>query len=273
MPDRRVFLKAAGLSLASFVLYRDALAAPARKGPNVIYILADDLGYGDLGCYGQRKIATPRIDRMAAEGVRFTRHYAGSTVCAPSRCSLMTGLHTGHTWVRGNKAYKPEGQFPLPAGTRTVARCFQEAGYATGAMGKWGLGGPGSSGVPERQGFDLFFGHNCQRLAHFYYPEYLWKNDRKVMYGKKVYCQDPIIEESLDFIRRHQENSFFLYLPYTIPHAELAVPAGGPRALPRTLPREALPGAAQRIRIPGHAPRRLRRHGEPTGPGRGPHPR
>lgn len=154
-------------------------------------ILADDLGYGDIGCYGQTKINTPHLDRMAAEGMKFTQFYAGSTVCAPSRCSLMTGFHTGHCEIRGNKELKPEGQHPLSAETVTVAELLKQAGYTTGAMGKWGLGSPGTEGVPEKQRFDLFFGYNCQREAHFYYPEHLWKNEKKIIIeenknGKKL---------------------------------------------------------------------------------------
>src|SRR6516164_5577910 len=151
----------------------------AGAPPNIIFILADDLGYGELGCYGQKKILTPRIDRMAAEGMRFTSAYAGNAVCAPSRCCLMTGLHPGHAWVRDNRTPGAEGQTPLPASTVTIAKLLQSAGYRTGAMGKWGLGGPGTEGDPNRQGFDLFYGYNCQGHAHNHYPFYLWKNDQR----------------------------------------------------------------------------------------------
>ncbi|MBS1564691.1 MAG: sulfatase-like hydrolase/transferase, partial [Bacteroidetes bacterium] len=149
-------------------------AQPPKTGasakPNIILIVADDLGYGDLACYGQQKIKTPNIDAMARAGMRFTQFYAGTAVCAPSRASLMTGLHTGHTPVRGNKGVKPEGQFPLPDSTLTIARVLQQNGYTTGGFGKWGLGYPGSGGVPSRQGFDDFYGYNCQTEAHNYYP-------------------------------------------------------------------------------------------------------
>src|SRR5581483_6873691 len=138
---------------------------PARK-PNIIFLLADDLGYGDLGCFGQKKIRTPNLDGMAAEGIRFTQHYAGTAVCAPSRCVLLTGLHPGHSFIPDNREVKPEGQFPLAAGTVTLPRLLQEQGYITGAFGKWGLGSPGSAGDPLNQGFDRFFGYNCQRIAH-----------------------------------------------------------------------------------------------------------
>lgn len=207
---------------------------PAINGnshqPNVIFILADDLGYGDLSCYGQVQFKTPNIDQLAASGVRFTSYYAGCTVCAPSRSALMTGLHTGHTYIRGNKGMEPEGQEPLPADTYTVAELFKEAGYATGAFGKWGLGGPGTTGVPEKQGFDQFFGFNCQSLAHNYYPEYLWHNDQKVILegnkngGTGAYAHDEYHKMALAFIEKHKDGPFFLFCPYIIPHAELVVP-------------------------------------------------
>ena len=140
------------------------------KKPNIIYIMADDLGYGDLGCYGQEKFSTPNIDNLANEGIRFTQHYSGSTVCAPSRSSLMTGQHTGHTFIRGNKGAQPEGQYPIDSSVVTIAELLKNDGYVTGAFGKWGLGPPGSEGDPNMQGFDNFYGYNCQSLAHNYYP-------------------------------------------------------------------------------------------------------
>ena len=152
----------------------------AQARPNIVFILADDLGYGDLGCYGQTKIRTPNIDRMAAEGMRFTQHYSGNAVCAPSRCVLMTGKHPGHAFVRNNREYKPEGQEPLPEGTVTLPRLLGAAGYVTGGFGKWGLGGPDSSGAPLKQGMSRFFGYNCQGVAHNYFPTYLWDDGRKV---------------------------------------------------------------------------------------------
>lgn len=203
-----------------------ALAADAK--PNVVFLLADDLGYGDLGCFGQKLIQTPNIDRLAAEGMRFTQAYAGATVCAPSRCSLMTGLHNGHAPVRGNKEIKPEGQQAMPADTFTVAHLFKKAGYRTGLIGKWGLGHPGSVSTPDTMGFDYFFGYNCQRKAHEYYPEYLWRNDEKVMLDGKVYSHDKMVEEGLDFVERNQKQPFFLYLAFTIPHSKLQVPDLGP---------------------------------------------
>ena len=204
--------------------------ADEMRKPNVIYILSDDLGYGDVGCYGQTRIKTPGIDRIAAEGMRFTQSYAGCTVCAPSRCALLTGLHTGHCYIRGNKEVKPEGQEPLPAGTFTVARLFQQNGYYTGIIGKWGLGYPGSSGTPDKMGFDYFFGYNCQRLAHNYYPDHLWRNNDRVELDGKTYSHDLLAADSLKFIKDHHEKPFFLYLAFTIPHAELQVPDDGPYA-------------------------------------------
>src|SRR5690349_16753361 len=180
--------------------------SPSR--PNVIFILADDLGYGDVGCFGQRLIQTPNIDRLAAEGMRFTQAYAGTTVCAPSRCALMTGQHTGHSPIRGNKEIKPEGQEPMPADTYTVAHLMHGAGYSTGLIGKWGLGYPGSASTPDKMGFDYFFGYNCQMKAHEYYPEYLWRNSDKVELGGRSYSHDLLAADSLEFVRRNRDRPF-----------------------------------------------------------------
>ncbi|MFI4911647.1 MAG: arylsulfatase [Sedimentisphaeraceae bacterium JB056] len=219
----------------------------APKNPNIIYILADDLGYGDLGCYGQKQIKTPNIDKMAAEGMKFTQHYAGSTVCAPSRCTLMTGLHTGHCRIKGNEADSTLFDTDV-----TVAEICKKAGYRTAAIGKWGLGEAGSPGIPNKQGFDYFYGYLNQVQAHNYYPEYLWENQKKdhleniverpdisqydqndpgaLEYGhitskfggistnKKEYSHDLFTEKAIEFIENSNE-PFFLYLPYTIPHA------------------------------------------------------
>jgi len=209
---------AAGLSARRADAADDSAAGPSRR-PNIIFILADDLGYGDLGCYGQEVIQTPNLDRMAAEGLRFTDCYAGSTVCAPSRCALMTGLHTGHCHVRGNALV------PLRPEDLTVAEVLKQAGYATGIFGKWGLGEPGTTGLPNRKGFDEWFGYLNQGHAHNYYPEYLWRNEQKVFLeankgGARVdYSHDLFSAEALDFVRRHRDHPFFLYLAYTIPHA------------------------------------------------------
>ncbi|WP_420915609.1 arylsulfatase [Algoriphagus confluentis] len=196
--------------------------------PNVIFILADDLGYGDLGFLGQQYIETPNIDRLAAEGMVFLNHYSGSPVCAPSRSTLLTGLHTGHTPVRGNYEVQPEGQYPMPDTLLTLSKVFQQAGYATGAFGKWGLGFIGTSGDPINQGFDQFFGYNCQRYAHRYYPAYLWENQSQVNLpgndwtNKFTYAPDLIQEKTVEFIEKNAKNPFFLFMPIVMPHAELA---------------------------------------------------
>lgn len=201
-----------------------------KRSPNIIYIMADDLGYGDLGCYGQKKFQTPNIDRLAQEGLRFTQHYSGSTVCAPSRSALLTGLHTGHTPVRDNQEIQPEGQWPLPAATYTLPEMLKEAGYVTGTYGKWGLGYPGSEGDPNNQGIDQFFGYNCQRIAHHYYPYYLWDNQEKYRLkgneGQQTeeYAPHTIHEKALSFIEANKDTSFFLFYASPIPHAELFAP-------------------------------------------------
>ena len=204
-------------------------AARAADRPNVIIILCDDLGYGDVGAYGQKKIRTPNIDRLAAEGMRFTQHYAGSTVCAPSRACLLTGQHTGHTAVRGNPSSavkKTPGDTPLPADTFTFAKLFNESGYTTAIIGKWGMGHPGTSGEPSKQGFDYFFGHAGHRDAHEYYPPHLWRNAQKLALDGTQYAHDLIAEEALRWLRDHAvaDKPFMLYLTFTIPHAKLQVP-------------------------------------------------
>ncbi len=227
-------------------------AAAAPRPPNVIFILADDLGYGDLGCYGQKIIRTPHLDRLAAEGMRFTQHYAGNAVCAPSRCVLMTGKHPGHAFVRDNRQFRKdqEGQQPIPAETITLARRFRERGYATGGFGKWGLGGPDTSGEPLKQGFTRWFGYNCQGVAHNFYPTYLWDDDRQLSLNNpkfsahdtfkpgenpldvksyarfqgKEYSADLIAEQARAFIRANKDRPFFCYVPTTVPHLALQVP-------------------------------------------------
>ncbi|OHX64699.1 arylsulfatase [Flammeovirga pacifica] len=199
------------------------------KQPNIIYILADDAGWGDFSCYGQEKFTTPNIDALAESGIRFTDHYAGSSVCAPSRSTLLTGMHTGHTPIRGNKEVMPEGQVPIPAATYSLPKMLKKEGYVTGMFGKWGLGYPQSEGAPNAQGFDEFYGYNCQRLAHTYYPLYLRHNGTKVPLpkntdGHMTYTHDMIHEQALSFIDQNKDKPFFLYLPYTIPHAEMVVP-------------------------------------------------
>lgn len=202
----------------------------AQDRPNVVFIITDDLGYGDLSCYGQEKFETPNIDRLALNGTRFTRSYSGTTVSAPSRASLLTGLHTGNAPIRGNREIQPEGQAPLPADSYTLFRLFKESGYTTGAFGKWGLGYPGSAGDPVNQGVDHFFGYNCQRLAHNYYPSHLWNNETKVELPENdngkfgIYSQDLIQKKTLEFIEKQKENPFFMYVPIVLPHAELVIP-------------------------------------------------
>jgi len=230
---RRQFLKDACLGAALLACPRAVLAGrPRQRKPNIVLILADDLGYAELGCYGQKRIRTPNIDRLAAEGLRFTQFYSGSTVCAPSRCCLLTGRHTGHTYIRDNRELPTEGQRPIPADAPTLGRTLQQAGYTTGAIGKWGLGGPGSTGEPNRQGFDHWFGYLCQRVAHNYYPMHLWRNGEKVVLEGNApgnltgrhYAPDLLLSEALGFIRSNKDKPFFLYFPTIVPHLALQVP-------------------------------------------------
>lgn len=221
--------------------------------PNIIFIVADDMGYGDLGCYGQTKILTPNLDLLASEGILFTNHYAGTSVCAPSRCVLLTGLHTGHTVVRGNMEVNPYGQFQLPDETVTVAELLKTAGYVTGLFGKWGLGVENTTGDPQNQGFDEFFGYYCQVHAHNSYPEYLYYNRNRVFLKNEVvympkdswsrglgsyatkkidYSNDLILDKALDFVVKNKDKSFFLYLPVTIPHDNGEAPAGEKLEIP-----------------------------------------
>lgn len=222
----------------------------ARK-PNVVFILADDLGYNELGSYGQKKIRTPHLDKLAKDGMRFSRNYSGNAVCAPSRCVLMTGKHPGHAFIRNNGEIKPEGQRPIPLDELTMAEVFKKEGYTTGAFGKWGLGSPGTEGDPMNQGFDRFFGYNCQRHAHSYYPDYLWSDRDRVplqnnppvpghaslakgtdpqdprsyeIFKGKDFSSDRINEQALKFIKKNKDKPFFLYYPTLIPHVALHVP-------------------------------------------------
>lgn len=225
---RRAWLGSAAAAAAAG-MWKPA-PAHAERPPNIIFILADDLGYGDLGCYGQPRIQTPRIDAMAAQGLRFLQCYAGSTVCAPSRCALMTGLHTGHCYVRGNRGADGE-RVPLRPGDRTVAELLQARGYATGLVGKWGLGNEGTTGHPNRKGFDYFYGYLDQQHAHNYYPEFLWRNEEQVrlegnhepapfVHGAKgQYVPELLTEEALDFVSRQKDAPFFLYWSMIRPHA------------------------------------------------------
>ncbi len=261
--SRRDFLKqttAAGLGLSVGGGLLSACSGRQIK-PNIVFILADDLGYNEVGVYGQKLIKTPNLDRLASEGMRFTQHYAGSPVCAPSRCTLLTGKHTGHAYIRDNDEmpergdvwHDPnlEGQRPLAAGIPTVASHLKQAGYATACIGKWGLGGPGSEGHPNKHGLDYFFGYLCQRQAHNHYPDHLWRNDEKVIlkgnrpffphqrfpkdkdpndprnyevYRGEQYAPDLMAEDALKFIRENAGRPFFLYFATTLPHLALQVP-------------------------------------------------
>lgn len=191
--------------------------------PNIIFILSDDLAMGDVGCYGQKLIQTPNLDRLAAEGTRYLQAYSGASVCAPSRTSLMTGLDMGHCPIRGNRQIKPEGQKPLPAGTTTVASVLKKAGYATGCFGKWGMGMFDTSGSPLKVGFDRFYGYNCQYHAHSYYPSYLYDNDKRVELDGRTYSDKLIHRQALDFIRANRKKPFFLYYATTLPHSEYKI--------------------------------------------------
>lgn len=206
----------------------------AENSPNIVFILADDLGYGDIGCYGQEKFETPNIDSLARAGMRFTQAYAGTTVSAPSRSCLLTGEHSGHSPIRGNQQYGEEGQYPLPDGSADLFLSLKGKGYNTGAFGKWGLGGVGTTGEPAAQGVDRFFGYNCQLLAHNYYPDHLWSDNVRVElegnvdsipYGQGTYSGDLIHSEAIKWLEAQTPgNPFFFFYPTVIPHAELIVP-------------------------------------------------
>ena len=213
--NRRSFLgSAAAACVSSIGILNLSCGEKKKRQPNIIFIMADDLGYGDLGCYGQRMIQTPNIDRMAAEGMRFTDFYAGGTVCAPSRCCLLTGMHTGHARIRGNK------EVPLRKEDITFAELLKAAGYTTGGVGKWGMGNEGTSGEPNLKGFDYWLGYLDRGHAHNYYPDFLWENRKKLVLDGKTYSHDLFTNEALSFIRNEQADPFFLYLAYTIPHAD-----------------------------------------------------
>jgi len=259
------FLLVLGLALAGVA------PVPAAGQLNVVFVLADDLGWGELGCYGQARIPTPNLDRLAAQGTRLTRHYSGAPVCAPSRCVLMTGRHLGHAEIRGNRQasvsfpqYK-EGQHPLSGTVPTLAQHFQKAGYATGAMGKWGLGPVGSTGDPNRQGFDHFFGYNCQAAAHSYYPPHLWRNADRVPLNAspipghqrqpegavrlddwigRTYAPGLIIAEAEAFIDTHAARPFFLYLAFIEPHVAMHPPKASVEKFPGEWDAEAYRGEA-----------------------------
>ena len=218
------------LLLFSLIILSMPATQAQKKQPNVIIILADDLGIGDIGSYGQTIISTPNLDKLAKSGMKFTQFYAGTSVCAPSRSALLTGQHTGHTHIRGNKEIKPEGQEPLLDSIRTFAMLMKEQGYQTGAFGKWGLGMVGTQGDPNNKGFDEFFGYNCQRQSHRYYPTHLWHNQTRIeltgneLRNQKVYAPALIQEKTLAFIDKNKDKPFLLFVPTVLPHAELAGP-------------------------------------------------
>lgn len=249
----------------------------AAEKPNVVFILADDLGYGEVGCYGQKKIPTPNIDRLAEQGTRFTRHYSGAPVCAPARCVLLSGKHLGHAEIRGNLQASvqfpqfKEGQQPISDGVKTLAEVFHDAGYATGAIGKWGLGPVGSSGDPNRQGFDLFYGYNCQAVAHSYYPRYLWRNDKQEEinphpipghkrkptgevklqdYQGKNYAPYLMMDEAEKFIAKNKSKPFFLYLAFVEPHVSIQAPAAAVDRFPKEWDDEAYRGQCDYLPTP-----------------------
>jgi len=262
------------------LLIRDATAADAQP-PNIVFLLCDDLGYGDVGCFGQKKIRTPNIDRLAAEGMQLTVHYSGNAVCAPSRCTLMTGKHPGHAFIRTNRQYRPdsEGQWPLPADEVTLPKLLKSVGYTTGAFGKWGLGPPDTTGDPLRQGIDRFFGYNCQGVAHNFYPTYLWDNAKRRLldnpafpvnqklpadadpndpdsykgFSGKQYAPDLINEQARQFLRDHKDQPFFLYYPTTVPHLALQVPDDSLREYVGKFPDE--PYVGGRGYLPNRTPR------------------
>ena len=235
----RVFTIIFSTCIPLFIIF--GCSGPSDQKPNIILFLADDLGYGELGCYGQKIIHTPNIDRIASEGMRFIQFYSGSPVCAPSRCVLLTGKHTGHAFIRDNgnpkdRSYDPDkgifpGQHPIPDSVITIAELLKNKGYATAAIGKWGLGFEGSSGDPNKQGFDFFYGYLCQIHAHNHYPRFLWKNGKQeILTGNtrsltgKQYSQDLFTRESVKFIQDNKDKPFFLYLAYIIPHLSIQAP-------------------------------------------------
>lgn len=262
---KRSSLLPATVVLISVFQYQQIQASPEQK-PNIIYILADDLGYAELSCYGQEKIETPNIDRLAANGIRFTQHYTGSPVCAPARCVLLTGKHSGHAQIRGNDEWSErgnvwdfekasldpyfEGQKPMKQGTETIGTILKQAGYITGIIGKWGLGGPLSESIPNKQGFDFFYGYNCQRQAHTYFPLHLWKNNSKVKLDNRLVPPKTLLPEGADsynpdsyrdfwlndysaglmqdeliqFIKENKDKPFFIYYASPIPHNPLQAP-------------------------------------------------
>lgn len=263
-----ILIKNTGLSVLGVIALSSCQAKPETtlKRPNIIYIIADDLGYAELGCYGQEKIKTPNIDKLAENGMRFTQHYSGAAVSAPSRCVLLTGKHTGHSYIRGNDEMPErgdvwshqamladstlEGQRPLPAGTQTLASIMKSAGYTTACIGKWGLGYPGSESTPNKVGFDFFYGYNCQRQAHTYFPPFLYRNEKReylsntllmpgtkldaktdtmalesyAKYTQEEYAPDLMFKEITSFVNENKDTPFFMMWTTPLPHVPLQAP-------------------------------------------------
>ena len=282
--NTRLFLRLAAVVLgAGFASTTTAAVgeAPARR-PNIIFLLADDLGYGDLSCYGQKQFQTPNLDRLAAEGMKFTQHYAGHNVCAPSRCVLMSGKHPGHAYIRDNRGGlgpDREGQEPVPAGELKLPLTLKQLGYTLGGFGKWGLGPIGSTGDPNAQGFDRFYGYNCQAVAHNYYPTHLWSNDVRIALSNPKFAAhqklptaadpnapasyaqftgtdfapDRINAAARQFLRERRDRPFFLYYPTTVPHLALQVPADSLQEFAGKFPETPYPGG--RGYLPHRTPR------------------
>jgi arylsulfatase A len=227
-------LAAASAAFALVVALSGALSDAQRGQPNVIFILSDDLGYADISPYGQKQIQTPHLERMAHEGMLFTDAYSGSAVCGPSRATLFLGLHTGHNPIRHNPSQArgwdrtTRGDPPLPENVPTFAKVLKQAGYATACFGKWGMGAPGKAGSPQRLGFDTFLGYASHIDAHTYWPDHLWRNDKRIPLDGRTYSHDLFTRETLSYVRTHRDRPFFVFLSYTIPHVTLDPPTLAP---------------------------------------------
>lgn len=268
------------MKLISSILTVAILVAQADRKPNIVFILADDLGYGELGCYGQKKIRTPNIDQLASQGIKFTHHYTGAPVCAPARCVLLTGLHLGHAEIRNNgdskNGRKFPGQWPITGGAITIAEALKDGGYVSGGFGKWGLGPTDSSGSPIKQGFDRFYGYNCQRNAHSFFPPFLDDDEGEEIINKKpipghlqrpkeeikaddyrdeTYAPDRILEEALEFLDKNKDNPFFLYLPFVEPHVAMHPPQEWIDRYPKEWDQEKGPYRGQNGYLPHPRPR------------------
>ncbi|MBI2685265.1 MAG: arylsulfatase [Acidobacteria bacterium] len=217
--DWRLWDRLVGMRRREFLAGLSAQIPAQAKKPNIVFVLLDDLGYADVGCYGQKKILTPHIDSLALAGTRMTEAYAGGPVCAPSRCVLMTGMHGGHARIRSNA-----GTAPIGPEDKTFPAWLKARGYVCGGFGKWGLGDVGSAGVPWKHGFDTFFGYLHQVHAHSYFPDFLWENDKRVPLGGKTYSADLIADKSFAFLRENRGKPFFLYATYTVPHGRYETP-------------------------------------------------